>query len=104
MEKLNLTKVTAYTVYSSDSDITSSEKGYYKNYNIASTKCKKVGWFGFDGEVREKKDVYSDENGELYIVKHVGQFTDVSEKYREDIIAQIKSKLTKEELGILGIH
>lgn len=103
MSDLKLKPVKAYTVYSSDDEMRSSEKGVYKDYNIASTKAKGSGWYGSNGEVRDKKDVYEDEAGELYQVKKLGKFTDVAEKYKEDTIASIKSKLTKEDLELLGV-
>lgn len=103
MNDLKLKKVIAYTVYSSDDERRSSEKGVYKDRNIAATKAVGSGWYGSDGEVREKKDVYDDGNGNLYHAVPIGQFTDVSEKYREETLASIKSKLTKEELVLLGI-
>lgn len=103
MSELKLKKVTAYTVNSSDDEWKSSDKGVYKDSRIASTKTKGAGWYGSDGEVREMKDVYEDENGELYTVKHIGKYMDVEEKFREETIASIKTKLTKEELDLLGI-
>ena len=103
MDDLKLTPVIAYTVHSADDERSSSDKGLYKDYAIASTKAPKSGWYDSDGEVREKKNIYTDESGELYEVKHLGQFDDVSEKYRQETITSIKAKLTKEELELLGI-
>ena len=103
MENLNLKKVKAYTVYSSDSEIQSSEKGIYADYDIASKKSTKSGWYGSNGEVREKDNIYEDENGELYSVKYIGKFTDVEQKHKDKAMASIKNKLTKEELELLGI-
>ena len=51
MEKLKLTKVVAWAVSSSDDERSSSIKGYYKDYNIASVDSKGSGWFGSDGDV-----------------------------------------------------
>lgn len=100
---LKLSLVNAYTIYSSDSEMSGSEKGLYKSYSIALTKAEGAGWYNSDGEVRIKKDIYEDEDGELYEVKHRGKFTDVSEKYKQDLIESIKAKLTKAELDLLGI-
>jgi hypothetical protein len=103
MSELKLKPINAYTVYSSDDEMRSSNKGVYKDYNIASTKAIGSGWYGSNGEVKSLNDVYEDESGELYTVKHVGKFTDVAEKFREDTLASIKSKLTKAELELLGV-
>lgn len=103
MQELKLKPVKAYTICSSDNEWGSSEKGLYKDYNIAATKAIGSGWYASNGEVRDKKDVYEDENGKLYTVKYIGQFDDISEKFKEDILMGIKSKLTKEELELLGI-
>lgn len=80
MSELKLKPVEAYTVYSADSERTSSEKGVYSDYNIASAISIGRGWYGSNGVVQNKKDVYEDENGELYIVNHIGKFTDVGGK------------------------
>lgn len=103
MSELKLKPVTAYTVYSSDNDRQSSEKGIYKDSSIAAIKAVGSGWYGSDGEVRDKKNVYEDENGKLYIVNYFGEFNDVAEQYRIDTIASIKTKLTQAELNLLGI-
>lgn len=103
MNNLKLIPIIAYTINSADDEYKSSDKGVYKDYAIASTKAPKSGWYDSDGDVRKKENIYQDDAGELYEVKHIGQFTDVSEKYREDTIASIKSKLTEQELKLLGI-
>ena len=101
--ELTLKKVTAYTVYSSDNEWTGSEKGSYKSSDIASVKAKGAGWYGSDGQVRVKKDVYSDEEGNLYNVTKIGKFIDELEKEYQAVINSIKSKLTPEELHLLGV-
>ena len=103
MSELKLKPIKAYTVYSSDDEMRPSNKGVYKDYNIASTKAVGAGWYGSNGEVKDLNDVYEDESGELYTVKHVGNFTDADEKLKEDTLASIKSKLTKAELELLGV-
>jgi hypothetical protein len=100
--ELHLKKTSGYTVNSSDSEYASSDKGLYRNYNYASTKAKGSGWYGADGEVRDV-EVWQDQNGELYSVKHVGKFQDDEEEFRKNVMNSIKSKLTQEELKILGI-
>ena len=102
--KLELTKVDkAYTINSADNEYSSSNKGVYKDYNIASTKAKGSGWYGSNGTVEDVTDLYQDVNGVLYKIKLIGKFTDEEEKYRTDTINSIKSKLTKEELELLNI-
>lgn len=104
MAELKLKQVKAFTIYSSDSERSASEKGLYKDYGVASIRAKGHGWCGADGEVKEKKDIYQDESGELYRVHKVGNFIDVEEEYKEKIIQSIKAKLTKEELEMLGLQ
>ena len=103
MAELRLKPVKAFTIYSSDDDRRSSEKGIYKDYAIASKKAKGCGWYGSDGEVRTKDGIFEDEQGGLYNVKFIGNFTDVAEKEREETLASIKSKLTEQELAFLKI-
>lgn len=100
---LTIKQTKAYTVYSSDDERSGSEKGIYKDFGFASKRAIGSGWYGSNGEVLEKKNIYEDETGELYIVKHVGKFNDVEEKIKEDTLASIKSKLSKEELDFLKI-
>ncbi len=98
-----LKPVQAFTLSSDDNEYSSSIKGVFKDYNIAVVKAKGSGWYGSDGEVREAFDIFEDENGNLYRVTQVGDFVDINEKYKEDTIASIKTKLSKEELTLLGI-
>lgn len=100
--ELNLKKVSAYAVYSSDDERSGSIKGYYKDYNAASVKAKGSGWYGSDGEVKTV-NVWMDEEGKIYDVKPLGKYTDDAEKYRQETMESIKSKLTKEELELLGV-
>lgn len=103
MEILKLKPVKAYTIYSSDNEYTSSPKGCYRDYNIASIKAVGSGWYGLNGTVKSLDDIYQDENGELYNVKKIGKFTDEEENYKEQLLENVKSKLTKEELEFLNI-
>jgi hypothetical protein len=103
MTNLSLTKVSAYTVNSADSETTSSDKGLYSDLNIATVKAKGAGWYGSNGEARGLLDIWQDEYGDLYQVTPLGKFTDVAEKYKEDLVNSIKSKLTPEELVLVGI-
>tara|TARA_R110001592_G_scaffold268269_3_gene534544 strand:- start:50312 stop:50620 length:309 start_codon:yes stop_codon:yes gene_type:complete len=102
MEKLKLTKVVAWAVSSSDDERSSSIKGYYKDYNIASVDSKGSGWFGSDGDVVQA-EIYEDEEGNIYTLKSVGKYKDVDRKYREEAMKKIKDKLTPEELKLLGL-
>lgn len=102
--ELILKKTKAYSVYASNDDKGfGSIIGYYQDYNIASVKSKGVGFYGADGEV-ESVEVWQDENGNIYSLKPLGKYTDVAEKYKDETLQSIKSKLTKEELELLGIH
>lgn len=102
MDTLTIKKINAYTVHSSDDERTSSDKGVYRSSSIAAVKARKSGWYGSDGTVKNI-EVWEDENGNLYKVKAIGKFTDEAEKYRADLIASIKAKLTIEELALLNL-
>jgi hypothetical protein len=102
MDKLTLKKIEAYTVHSTDNDRTSSNKGVYRNSSIAAVRAVKAGWYGSDGTVISI-EVWEDENGDLYNLKKLGKFTDEAEQYKENLMASIKSKLTTEELTLIGI-
>lgn len=101
---MKLRKITAWTVYSADSDTQSSEKGVYQERSLAEAKSRGSGWYGSNGEVREKTDVWQDlETGELYQVKCLGHFTDLEEARRKRMAESIKSKLTEEEIKFLNV-
>lgn len=97
-----LKKEKAFAVNSSDDGKSSSIKGYFKDYNVASVKSKGSGWYGADGEVKSV-DVWADGEGNIYDLKPLGKYTDEAEKYRQETMQSIKSKLTKEELELLGV-
>ena len=98
---MNLKKVKAYTIYSQDDEKSSSCKGLFKAYEAAAYKAPGSGWFGSNGEVIELDDVYEDSTGELFRIERLGQFDDVSEQFKQDVISSIKSKVTKEEFSII---
>lgn len=95
-----LTPVKAFAVYASDDDKSGSIKGYYSTRIIAEIKTKGAGWYGSNGEVLEKT-LYSDGTN-IYEVKNLGMFGDVAEKFKEDMTASIKSKLTQAEWDFLN--
>lgn len=103
-DQLILNKVTAYTVYSADDEMRSSNKGVYKDFNLASVKAVGSGWFGSNGEVRELQDVYQEQEGpNLYQVVRMGKYLDVEDEYKKRLVMSIKSKLTPEELALLDL-
>lgn len=102
MDKLNLTKVSAWAVEASLDERRSGIKGYYKDRNIASVDAKGAGWYGSDGEAIPV-DLYEDEQGNIYTLKCEGAYKDVDRKYKEEAMESIKAKLTTEELKLLGI-
>lgn len=99
MEKLILYPIDAYTIYSADNEYTSSEKGLYSSYEVALKKSIGSGWYGSNGEVRKKQNVYQDEVGTLYTAHKIGEFTDIGNKRKDELYASILSKLTDEELN-----
>jgi len=102
MDKLTLKKINAYTINSADDDFRSSDKGVYRNLSVATERAPKSGWYGSNGTVKNI-EVWEDEDGELYSLKPLGKFTDEAEQYKENLMASIKSKLTTEELTLIGI-
>lgn len=100
-KNLNLKMVEAYTVHSQDDERRSSDKGIYTTWESANKKTKGSGWWGSDGRVIEKI-VYVDSEGEVYEVKKLGKFTDLSEEYNLKMSEAIKSKLSKEEIEFLN--
>ncbi len=97
-----LTEQKAYTVYASVDEWSSTEQGIYSTYGAANIKASKAGWYGSDGEVRDKT-VWSDPNGELYELKPIGRFIDVTELEKEKLLSEIKQKLTQAEQKFLNI-
>jgi len=100
MEQLILTKVEGYAVRTTDDERSSSIKGYYKTYHTASKAAEGTGWYGSNGTV-EPTELYEDSNGNIYVIKYTGKYTDVAKKEREELIESINSKLTTEELELL---
>jgi hypothetical protein len=94
-DELNLTKTTAHVVVASTDERSSGITGYYSSFTAASINTKGVGWYGSDGEV-ETRTVYTD-GDQIYEVKCLGKFADVSDKERQGMIDRIKSKLTPDE-------
>jgi hypothetical protein len=100
--ELNLVKKKAWAINSSDSEVSSSIKGYYKDSSLAHIESNGCGWFGSDGEVI-CVTVYEDEEGKVYSVEDLGKYRDDEEVVKEKIINSIKEKLTTDELVFLGI-
>ena len=97
-----LTEQKAYTVYASVNEWTSQEQGIYSTYGAANIKASKAGWYGSDGEVRDKT-VWSDSDGNLYELKPIGKFIDVTEAEKEKMLSGIKKKLSESEQNFLKI-
>jgi transcriptional regulator with XRE-family HTH domain len=93
--ELNLKKTTAHVVVASTDERSSGIAGYYSNYTAAAINTKGVGCYGSDGNV-ETRTVYTD-GDQIYEVKCLGKFKDVSEKERQEMVDRIKAKLTPEE-------
>ena len=101
-KKLNLVKKKAWAIKSSDSEASSSIKGYYKDSSLAHIESKGCGWYGSDGEVI-CVTVYEDEQGKVYSVEDLGKYRDDDEVIKEKTLNSIKEKLTTEELAFLGV-
>ena len=103
MTELKLKPITAYTINSADDERGSSDKGIYRNWEIANAKAPKSGWYGSNGTVETLKNIYEDEDGDVYRVVKFGKSTDDLEAYTKSMSETIKSKLTPEELEFLKI-
>lgn len=101
MNKLELTPIDAYTVNSADDEYRSSDKGIYRSLAIAEQFSKGSGWYGSDGTVESKENVFVDPNGILYEVKLIGYFTDEAQQMKKDLMESIKSKLSPEEFEMI---
>lgn len=101
MNELKLKPIEAWTVNSSDDERRSSNKGVYRNYSEATKKAPNSGWYGSNGTVEKLKNIFEDENGDLYEVKPLGKSTDDKEKYELKMKQQISSKLTEEEIKFI---
>jgi len=93
-----LQKIRAFSVNSADNERQSSNKGIYNSFETASKYTKNAGWYGSNGEVVQLPNIYADEEGTLYTVKEIGDFTDVKEVKEKELLESIQSKLTPEEL------
>jgi hypothetical protein len=100
--KLELEKIQAYTVYSADTERTSSSKGLYRDYTDAFKASRGAGFYGSDGEVLEK-EVWQDSSGNIYEVKEVNGFTLENKSKQEALYKSIREKLTDEEMALLDI-
>jgi hypothetical protein len=100
--KLELFELQAYTVYSADTERTSSCKGLYKTYGDAELASRGSGFYGSDGEVRQIT-VWEDTSGKLYEVKELGDFTLDGKAKKEALLNSIREKLTDEEMALLDI-
>lgn len=97
----NLEKVNAYTIRLQVSERETKQVGVYNTYAVASEKAKGAGWYGTDGEVYELENIYVDDNGILYNVKKLGDFTDVKEKKEQTLLESVTAKLTAEEMDFI---
>ena len=102
MEQLKLNKVSAWAVEASVDERRNAITGYYKDSNIARVDAQGAGWYGSEGTVKEV-DLYEDEDGNIYNVVCEGKYKDVDRKFREETMDNIKTKLTPEEIKLLGL-
>jgi len=101
---LLLMPVNVYQVYAPDNEVSGSIHGYFLDYDKASEFAKHCGWYGSSGKVSEVLFAYTD-GTEYYIAKDI-KLTDVEvvkQEAKKLRIEQIKSKLTPEEIELLGL-
>lgn len=97
-----LRKITAYRADVSVNEYSTTTIGYYSKKAFALEAGKGKGWYGEDGKA-ELEEVYQDENGDLYEVEKLGRLKDEDQGHVLELMNKIKSKLTPEELDILGL-
>lgn len=96
---LNLKHVKAYMLTAPISERSYEKLGYYESEYLAEKDSEGAGWYNTKGTVTECDDVYIDSEENIYKVTNVGKFKDNG----IDILEEIKSKLTDEEIKLLGI-
>jgi hypothetical protein len=101
-DEITLHKVNAYAVYASTDERSGGIIGYYKDISVANHKAHKAGWYESNGEVRTA--VLHTDGKQLYEVRPLGNYADIAEAERKEIIAGIKSKLSPGELDFIKTH
>lgn len=95
-------KIISELSWYSDEDGRTQDVLYYLSSAIAVKDSIGKDPWGKDGKVTYRQ-LYEDEEGNLYTVKELGKPVDVETAYREKTIASIKAKLTPAELELLNI-
>lgn len=101
-DTITLTKVSVYGVEASTDEFRSEIVAHYNSIGVAELKTKGVGWWGADGKVRSM--ILHTDGKQLYEVRPLGNFSDVEKKEREEMIANLKSKLSPAELEFIAKH
>ncbi len=96
-------ETTIYEIKVPKSEWESESYGYFKNEQLGLKISNGKGWFGSSGMAYPIKVV--DINGVFYKLQKVCKVSDVdmNEDVRQGMIDNIKSKLSKEELELLGL-
>lgn len=102
--ELSLTKVEAWAIHALIDDRRTGTKGYYKDPAIAAIDAVGAGINGEDGTV-DPISLYEDTDGDIYYVEQAGngKYKDVQRANKKVVIDSIKTKLTQEELDVLGL-
>lgn len=102
-DELNIKRTKAYALRIQKDERLSKIKGYYKDENLAFVDGKEAGWYGSDGVVDTAENIWKDQHGNIYKVELLGKFIDEEKEHRDKAIANIKSKLSDEEIKLLGL-
>lgn len=96
-------ETTIYEIKVAKSERESESYGYFKNEQLGLETSNGKGWYGSSGTAYPLKVV--DINGVFYKLQKVCNVSDVNmhEDVRQGMIDNIKGKLSKEELELLGI-
>jgi hypothetical protein len=97
-QHLHIEKVECFSVQASVDEYRTTNTGFYSNRTKAYEKSIGAGWYGSDGSVFDRDNVYADTNGNLFLVEPVGKFTDLEEEAKNAITKSIMSKLSPEEV------
>lgn len=99
-------KVTLYEVWASDSERSSSSRGFWTNKQVARIDMKGMGWYGSDGRINgEFEGLYDEINDKYYkLVENVNDRKISKKEWKERMETSIKEKLTKSELDYLNLN
>ena len=103
--EVHLTHVKGFAMISSDNETSHSIKGYYRDHTVASAATQGAGWYGGNGWVEEVDNLYTD-GSRLFVLEPVSnpEYEKEEAILKAAQIEKIKSKLTPNEIELLGLN